>query len=64
MIEYLEDVLLPEPRLIEIKVNDTYPNEPNKPRVKCIKIVPGDNGRSATPIKFINTSIGPNEGTN
>lgn len=54
MIEYLENVELPESRLVEIKINDSYPNEPNKPRVKCIKIVPGDNGRSAPPKQQLN----------
>lgn len=35
----------PEPILFELRENDSYPNEPNRPSVQCIKIVPGDTGR-------------------
>lgn len=49
LVLYLEDGKVPEPRLVELKINNVYPCEPNQPRVKCLKIMPGDNGRSPPP---------------
>jgi hypothetical protein len=51
-VKYLENGKLPEPRLVELKINNPYPSEPNQPRVKCIKIMPGDNGRSPPPREY------------